>query len=171
MLQSLDHLDNSLHYVHNTPVLRSPELDAELQVRPHWVLSREESLPSTYLQYFARCQDSINLICCKGALLGHFQLDVHWNPQVHFFRDAFQSVDSQHALMPGAVPPQVQDLALLVELHEVHFSPYLQPLQITLKGRKKKKPGVSTSPLSFVSSTDLLRVLSHHAGTPLCTDH
>lgn len=71
--------------------------------------------------------------CCKGTLPAHVQPGVPQEPQLHFCRAAFQLGDSQHVL--GLVPPQIQDLALLVELHEVPISPLLQSAEVPLAYR------------------------------------
>lgn len=53
----------------------------------------------------------------QDTFLAHVQLGAHQNPQVLFW---FLSGQPQHALVPGAVPPRVQDFALpLAELWEV----------------------------------------------------
>lgn len=70
-------------------------------------------------------QDNISH-CCKGTLPAHAEAGVPQHPQLHFCRAAFQLCDSQQVLEPGFVPPLMQDLALLVELHEVPVIP-LQP--------------------------------------------
>jgi len=45
--------------------------------------------------------DTVGLLCCKGILLAHVQLDVHQNPWILLCQGAFQLV----------IPPQVQDSA------------------------------------------------------------
>ena len=41
----------------------------------------------------------------------------------------------QHVLVPGIVPPQVQDFAiLLAELHEIFAGPPLHPIEVPLDG-------------------------------------
>ncbi|GAB0175715.1 cAMP-dependent protein kinase inhibitor alpha [Grus japonensis] len=57
------------------------------------------------------------------------------DPQVLFCQAAFQLGSPQHVLVPGVVPPQVQDFPLpFVELHEVPDSPFLQPVKIPPDG-------------------------------------
>jgi len=49
------------------------------------------------------------------------------NTGVLFCKAAFQPVIPLHAVMPGVVPPQVQDFALpLVDMHEVPVRLFLQ---------------------------------------------
>ncbi|KAK4818982.1 LOW QUALITY PROTEIN: hypothetical protein QYF61_022649 [Mycteria americana] len=56
-------------------------------------------------------------------------------PQVLSCQAAFQLSSPQNILVHGVVPPQVQDLALLlVEVHEVPVSPFLQPVEVPLDG-------------------------------------
>lgn len=84
-----------------------------------------DTLPNT-------AKDNISLPSSKGTLLTHCP---------------------QHVLGPGIVPPQVQDSALLVELHEVFVSP---PLHLP---RSLWMAALGT-PTSSVLSMDLLRVYS-----------
>ena len=59
----------------------------------------------------------------------------HVQPSVprSFLQSCFPDRRSQHVLVPGVAPPQRQDFELqLVGLHEVHVSPFLLPLQVTL---------------------------------------
>ena len=51
--------------------------------------------------------------------------------KVLFCQAAFQPSGSQHIPVPGVVPPQVHDFALLlVELHDVPVGPFLQPVKV-----------------------------------------
>lgn len=64
-------------------------------------------------------------------MLINVQHGVRQDPQVLFCKAAFQLGGPQ--LVPGVVPSQVQGLALhLVELHEVHISPFLQLVEVPL---------------------------------------
>jgi len=52
---------------------------------------------------------------------------------VLFCQATFQMTGHQHVLGHGVVTPWVQDFALLlVELHEVPVSPFLQPVKVPL---------------------------------------
>ncbi|PKU44133.1 hypothetical protein llap_5545 [Limosa lapponica baueri] len=51
-----------------------------------------------------------------------------------FCQAASQVGGPQHILVNEADPPQVQDFVLLVELHEVPVSPFLQPSKVPLEG-------------------------------------
>ncbi|KAK4831590.1 hypothetical protein QYF61_018350 [Mycteria americana] len=54
-------------------------------------------------------------------------------PQILFYQAAFQLGGPQCLLVPGVIPSQVSDLALLlIELHEVLASPFLQPVKVPL---------------------------------------
>lgn len=61
--------------------------------------------------------DTISLPCRKGTLLTsvltNAQLSVQQDSKVFFCRAAFQKADCQPVLMPGVVPSQAQDLALV----------------------------------------------------------
>lgn len=60
-----------------------------------------------------------------------FNLVTHQDPQVLFLQSCFSRPLTFDVLVPGVVPPQVQDLALpLVELHEVTASPFLQLVRV-----------------------------------------
>jgi len=72
------------------------------------------------------------LLCCKDTLLAPVQLGLHQAPHVLFCQAAFQLGDSQHTLVHGVVPDQVQDFALLVERNEVPVGPFLQPVKVPL---------------------------------------
>lgn len=75
------------------------------------------------------------LLAFFATLLAHIQFSVHKDPQVLFFKDAFQFHGPQCALVPWVIRPQVQDFAvLLVELHAVPVSPFLQSMNIPLNG-------------------------------------
>lgn len=105
--------------VHVSSVQGSPELDPELQERLYQCWGeRKKSLPSTCWQHFPKAaHDTISLPCCKGTLLTsvltNAQLSVQQDSKVFFCRAAFQKADCQPVLMPGVVPSQAQDLALV----------------------------------------------------------
>ncbi|KAK4810921.1 hypothetical protein QYF61_013329 [Mycteria americana] len=104
-----------LQQVHVFLVLRTPELDAVLQVgrerRYNWLLG------------------------CKRTSLAHVQLFIHHYPQVLLCRAALNAFIPQPVLILGIALTQVQALALgLVELHEVHMGPLLKPVQVPLDG-------------------------------------
>jgi len=61
--------------------------------------------------------------------------------------------------MPGVVPPQVQDSALLVELHKVPVGPFLQPVEVPLD---------SSMTLWCVSHSSQFRIISKLAEGTLC---
>lgn len=80
-------------------------------------------------------QDTIKLLSGKGTLLAHVQLDLYQETQVFFCKAAFQANVSKHLLVPGAMPPQVQNFTLpFVLLHKVSVDPFLQLLKIPLEG-------------------------------------
>lgn len=65
-------------------------------------------------------KNDISLLSSKCTLLTYVQLLVHQDPLVLFCTAAFQL----GGLVPGVVPPHVQEFALLFdELHEVLVSP------------------------------------------------
>lgn len=70
--------------------------------------------------FFIVTKNTINLFfTSKGMLLTHVQLTVYQDPQVLFYQAAIQLGGSQHVPVPGSVPPQVRDFALLTEFHEI----------------------------------------------------
>ena len=74
--------------VHVSPVLRTPHLDAVLQVRPHQHRAEGEDhlhQPVAHASFDA-AQDTVGFLGCEGTLLAHVQLAIHQNPQVFFSR-------------------------------------------------------------------------------------
>ncbi|KAK4831119.1 LOW QUALITY PROTEIN: hypothetical protein QYF61_015422 [Mycteria americana] len=136
VLQPSDHFRgpplDPLQQVPVFPVLRAPELDAVLQ-------------------------DTVGLLSCECTLLAHVQLFIHQYTHVLLCRAAVDPFITQPK--PRIALTQVQDLALgLVEPHEVYRSPVLELVQVPLDGIPSFS--VSTTPLSLVSSANLLRVHS-----------
>ena len=69
----------------------------------------------------------------RGSTTSH--LSAYQYPQVLLCKAALNPVLPQPVLILGIAPTQVQDLALgLVELHEVHVGPLLQPVKVPLGG-------------------------------------
>ncbi|KAK4819021.1 hypothetical protein QYF61_024137 [Mycteria americana] len=132
-----------LQQVHVFPVLRTPELDAVLQVGSHQ--SRVEGQnhlpqPAGHASFDA-AQDMVGLLGCEHTLLAHVQLFIHQYPQVLFCRAALNPF----------IPHPVQDLALgLVEPHEVHMGPLLQLVQVPLDGILSLRHVNHTTQLSVV---------------------
>ncbi|PKU42690.1 rna-directed dna polymerase from mobile element jockey-like [Limosa lapponica baueri] len=80
-------------------------------------------------------QDAAGFLCCKCTLPAHVELLIHQHPQVLLLRAALNLFSSQPVFVSGIALTQVQDPALgLVELHEVHTGPPLQPVQVPLDG-------------------------------------
>ncbi|GAB0193852.1 mitochondrial enolase superfamily member 1 [Grus japonensis] len=99
-------------------------------------------------------------LCHRDTLLAHVQLAIHQDPQILCSKVAFQLVSHHHVLMPGVVPPQVQDFAfVLVELHEVPVGSFLQPLEVALDG---------SMILWFINDTCQCCVISKIAEGALC---
>ncbi|KAK4823599.1 hypothetical protein QYF61_003799 [Mycteria americana] len=126
-----------LQQVHVFPVLRTPELDAVLQVGSHQ--SRVEGQnhlprPAGHASFDA-AQDMVGLLGCERTLLAHVWLFIHQYLQVLLSRTALNPFIPQPVLIPGVAPTQGQDPALgLVEPHEVHIVPLLQLVQVPLDG-------------------------------------
>jgi len=98
----------------------------------------------------------MSLVCHKSTLLAHVQHGVHQDPQALFCQAAFQMSGPQ----PGVVPPQVRDFALLfVDLPEVPVISFLQPVEVP-SGWQHDPLMLSATPHSFLSSANLLMVLS-----------
>lgn len=84
--------------------------------------------PSTLLAFF---------VLWQGHVAGSCSLGVHKDPQVLFYKAAFQLVSPSMygEEWHGVIPPWVQDFALpFVELQEVPVCPSLQPAQVPLVG-------------------------------------
>ena len=63
-------------------------------------------------------------------------------------QSCFPAGQPQPVLVPGVVPPEVQDFTLpLVEPREAPVSPFLQPVEVPLNAQP---PGVSATPLGFI---------------------
>ena len=150
VFQSLHHVCDlcwSVQYLHVSLVLGSPELDTALQVKPHqcWVEEKDPVPPPAGNNPNA-AQVTITL-SNKGSLLAQVQSGVHQHPQVLSCQAAFQRRGPQRVLVPGVVPPQVRDFALLVELHEV---PVSQPrLKKILLLQEQNKKGCSSTSFFF----------------------
>lgn len=86
-------------------------------------------------------------------MLAYVQIGVHQDHQVIFVRAAFQLSDSQHRLVPGIGHPQMQDIVFLVELYEIHVSPFLQPVEVPLDCSIPLSSLSATTP-SFISCAD-----------------
>ncbi|KAK4824277.1 hypothetical protein QYF61_012837 [Mycteria americana] len=126
-----------LQQVHVFPVLRTPELDAVLQVGSHqrgaegqYHLPRPAGHAS-----FGAAQDMGGRVGCERTLPVHVWLFIYQYPQVLLGRAALNPFIPQPVLIAGVAPTQVQDLVLgLVEPHEVHIVPLLQLVQVLLDG-------------------------------------
>ncbi|KAK4829425.1 hypothetical protein QYF61_004300 [Mycteria americana] len=127
--------------VHVFPVLRTPEVDAILQVGSHQNgVEGQNHLPQPADHAsFDAAQDTVGVLGCEHTLLAHVQLFVqlfiHQHPQVLLGRAALHHFIPQPVLILGVAPTQAQDLALgLVEPHEIHMCPLLQLVQVPLDG-------------------------------------
>ncbi|KAK4828848.1 LOW QUALITY PROTEIN: hypothetical protein QYF61_000905 [Mycteria americana] len=137
VLQPSDHslgppLDQ-LQQVHVLLVLKTPELDAVLQVGSHQ--SRVEGQnhlprPAGHAAFDA-AQDTVGLLGCERTLLAHVQLFIHLCPQVLFHRAALDHIIAQCVLKVRIALTQEPALGL-VEPHEVHRDPLLQLVQVPL---------------------------------------
>jgi len=98
MLQSLQHLHgpslDSVHYVHISLALMSPEMDMLLQMCPHQcpVEGKDHSPQPGGSTFPSAAQDTISVLCCKGTLLAHVRLGVHQDTLDLFCKAAFQRV-------------------------------------------------------------------------------
>lgn len=100
----------------------------------------------------------------QGRFAGSRSVVVHQNPQVHFYRAAFQLGEPPCVSVHQVVPSQVQDFAFsLVEPCEVFVSPFLQPVEVPANGRtniwciicKLAEGCPCPSPISLVNGTGL----------------
>ncbi|GAB0196099.1 cAMP-dependent protein kinase inhibitor alpha [Grus japonensis] len=123
--------------LHVSPVLGPPELDAVLQVGSHQ--SRVEGQdhlprPAGHTSFDA-AQDTVAFLGCKRTLPAHVELLINQYPQVPLLKAALNPFSAQPVVVLGIALTHVQDLALgLVELHEVHMGPLLQPVKVPLDG-------------------------------------
>jgi len=144
-----------LQQVHVLPVLRAPELDAGLQAGSHQSRAEwQKHLPQPVGHAaFDAAQDIVGFLGYKHTLPLHVQF---FDPQVLLSRAAPNPFIPQLVLMLRVAPTYVQDLALCLEPHEVHTGPLLKLVQVPLDDI----PSLSklTTPLSLVSSANLLRV-------------
>ena len=108
---------------------------------------------------FGAAQGTVGFLGCQHTLLAHVQLFIHQYPHVLLCRVALNPFIPQPVLIWGVALTQVQDLSLgIVELHEVHMGPLLEIVQVPLHGIPSL--GVSTTPVSFMSPANMLRVYS-----------
>ncbi|GAB0183112.1 cAMP-dependent protein kinase inhibitor alpha [Grus japonensis] len=95
----------------------------------------------------------VGFLGCKRTLLAHVELLINQYPQVLLLRAAFNSFFTQPVVLLGIEPTHVQDLALgLVELHEVHIGPPLQPVKVPLDGIPSLQRVNHTTQLGVVSN-------------------
>lgn len=70
-------------------------------------------------------REAVGCLCCRSTLLLHGQLVVYQDS----LGRSLQPVSPRCVLVPGAVPPQVRDMAPpFVHLQEVSASLFLQPV-------------------------------------------
>lgn len=103
-------------------------------------------------------QDTISF-WCKGTMLACIKFGVHQDPRDPFYIADFQSVGPSLYQCVWLFLPSCRtfqfSLFNLMRFLSAHFSNLLWSLQVAVQ-----LPGVCTTPLSFVSSAELLRVHS-----------
>ena len=166
MLQSLDFIcgpsKDSLCYVHVSHVLATSELNTLLQVLPPSCgIKGKHHLPQPAGNAVPKAaQDTICLLCSKGALLAHVQPGFHQDLQVLFCEAAFQMCVFQHTSVHQVVLPHVQEFTLpLVGLREIPFGPFLQPVEGLLEG---------STTLRHISQSSQFDVVCKLAESTLC---
>ena len=106
---------------------------------------------------FDEVQDVVGLLDCECTLPGHAQFCIHQYTRVLLGRAALNPLIPQPVLMAGVAPDHVQDLVFgLVEPHEVRIGPLPKLVQVPVMASHPS--GLSTAPLSLVSSANLMRV-------------
>jgi len=112
----------------------APELDAGLQVGSHQSgVEGQNPLPQP-AGHADAAQDVVGLLGCEHTLVAHVQLFIHRYPQV-LLRAVLNPFIPQPVLIAGVALTQMQDLAYgPVEPHEVHTSPLLKLVQVSLDG-------------------------------------
>ncbi|KAM9644853.1 uncharacterized protein ACIBXB_013062 [Morphnus guianensis] len=116
-----------LQEAHVFPVLRTPELEAALQVGSHQSGAEGQNplpRPAGHTALDA-AQGTAGILGCEHTLPAHVQLFIHQYPQVLVHRAALNPFIPHLVMIPGIALTKVQDLALdLVELHDVHTGPF-----------------------------------------------
>jgi len=124
VFHSVDHFCGlfvaTLEQVHASPVLRTPHLEAVLQMRPNQQRAEDQLPHPAGHASFDAAQDTFDLLGCEGTLLAHIQLPILQSPRVFFGRAALNPFIPQLVLVMRVASTQVQDLAFgFVEAHEV----------------------------------------------------
>lgn len=97
-------------------------------------LAGKNHLPQTVgCAYFDAAQDMVGSLGCKHILLAHVELLINQRLQVLPLWAALNPLTMQPVFVLEITPPQVQDLGL-VEFHEVHKGPPLQPIKVYQDG-------------------------------------
>lgn len=97
------------------------------------------------------------LLVLRWNLLVRGLLGAYQDPQGLFCKAAFHTLDHQHALVPGFIPPQRRDFVPpFAEFHEVPVWPFRQPVKVPVKATQAS--GVSTISLCCVSSANLFEM-------------
>ncbi|PKU49563.1 hypothetical protein llap_116 [Limosa lapponica baueri] len=98
-------------------------------------------------------QDTVGFLGCKYTLLAHVQLFICRHPQVLLLRATLIPFIPQPVLIPGIAPTKMQDPALGLIEHRIHFLSLSKSLWMV-----SHPSGMSTTPLSLMPFTNLLRV-------------
>ena len=124
-----------LQQVNVPPLLTAPYLDTVLQVRLHQ--HREEGqdhlpCPAGHAS-FNSVQDTVGFLGCESTSLTHVQLLTHQYSQVLLSRAALHPYIPQPVLIARDAMSQVKHLILgLIEPHEFHRGPLLEPVWVSL---------------------------------------
>ncbi|PKU46678.1 hypothetical protein llap_2995 [Limosa lapponica baueri] len=116
-------------------LVRGPELNTVLKVRPHQCrVQRHHHFPTPAGHAIPdTSQDAIGLLGHLGTLLAHVKLSVHQYPQILFCWATIQPLFPKPVALPGVVVTQMQDLALgLIEPHAIGLGSLIQPVQVPL---------------------------------------
>ena len=119
-------LDTALQQLHVSPALRTPPVDAVLQVRCHSAQQRgrSTSLPAARAA-LAAAQGPLGFLCCQGTLLAHVQLPPTSSPGP-FWQGCAQSLRPPACTDSGCCHDPGADLALgFVEPPQVPQGPEL----------------------------------------------
>ncbi|PKU42021.1 hypothetical protein llap_7679 [Limosa lapponica baueri] len=147
---------------HDVLILGAPELDAVLQMESHQSgVEGENHLPQPAGHAsFDTTQDAVGLLGCECTLSTHVELLIPQQLQILLGRAFLNPFSPQPVFLPGVALTQVQDLASallsLSRFTQGHF------LSLSRSRWMSSHPtGMSTTPLSLVSSANLLRVNSN----------
>ncbi|RMC13950.1 hypothetical protein DUI87_09034 [Hirundo rustica rustica] len=148
--------------MHTMSSVVTPDSPQEIHILMLGISELDTVLQAPHSDGHASChaaQDAGGFLDCECTRLVHVQLVIHQNPPVLHHRAALTELFPQSRFMSGIALTQLQHSALgLAEPHVVLVGPILQLVHVPLDGILSFCCVSCTA--QFLSSTDLLRVLS-----------